>query len=358
MRRSTRIPKEVAVLLTGSDMEGKGFSEMTKTVLLSRHGAGIVSTYKLYAEQEIILRYLDTNREAVIRVVGRIGNEGDLFTYGVAFVDPNLVDFWGIDFPPATALEKEARRVTLECGTCGLRETVEHMEVESDVLVINEGIVRYCKACHDSTTWKRSAQVPEEEPVLVAATPHARASSFVGASSATADAHSRDTPEGAITAPSTPIMSTAPLVAATPVVPATPFDNEAFKPPVNVSPMAPPQRSSSAPPLPTSEAPPAASAPKPENRRKHARMKVTYKACIRRSGFPDDVVTCEDMSRGGICFKSRKRYYTDIEIEVAVPYAPGGSAIFVPAKIAWVVELPSEKVFRCGVTYRMGSRPS
>lgn len=72
LRRSSRIPKEVAVLLTGSDMDGRGFSEMTKTVLLSRHGAGVISTYKLSAEQEIIIRYLDANKEAVVRVVGRM----------------------------------------------------------------------------------------------------------------------------------------------------------------------------------------------------------------------------------------------------------------------------------------------
>ena len=87
LRRSSRIPKELAILLTGSDMDGKGFSEMTKTVLLSRHGAGIISTYKLSAEQEIIIRYLDTNKEALVRVVGRIGSEGEIYTYGVAFVD-------------------------------------------------------------------------------------------------------------------------------------------------------------------------------------------------------------------------------------------------------------------------------
>src|SRR5215472_5677125 len=61
VRRSSRIPKEIAILLTGSDIEGKVFSEQTKTVLLSRHGAGIVSRYKLSAEQELILRRLDTN---------------------------------------------------------------------------------------------------------------------------------------------------------------------------------------------------------------------------------------------------------------------------------------------------------
>src|SRR5215469_2150360 len=88
VRRSSRIPKEIDVLLVGSDTEGKVFSEQTKTVLLSRHGAGIVSRYKLSAEQELILRRLDTNREAEVRLVGQIGVEGEVYTYGVAFWTP------------------------------------------------------------------------------------------------------------------------------------------------------------------------------------------------------------------------------------------------------------------------------
>jgi len=313
LRRSSRIPKEIAILLTGSDMDGKGFSEMTKTVLLSRHGAGIVSTYKLSAEQEIIVRYLDTNKEAVVRVVGRIGSEGEIYTYGVAFVDTSNIDFWGIDFAPVSEKEKESRRVLLECGNCKERETVEQSDVESDVFLINEGIVRYCKQCGDSTLWKRAAEVPtetiEEQPVLLVAGRESGESSFVEATS-TARSGASWTPEED---PSLP-APTAPSI----VVPAV----------------------------------------RQENRRKHPRTRVNYKACIRRSGFLDDVVTCEDMSKGGLCFKSRKQYFARAEIEVAVPYSPGGNAIFVPAEIAWVVEITKDKLYKCGAAYRRTSRTS
>jgi len=317
MRRSSRIPKEVAILLTGSDMEGKGFSEMTKTVLLSRHGAGIVSTYKLYAEQEVIVRYLDTNREAVVRVVGRIGDEGELFTYGVAFLDSMLIDFWGIDFAPISQKEKEARRVALECATCGLRETVEHIDVESDVLMINDGIVRYCKECHDSTLWKRSAKTAEELPVLVAAGFDGGPESAQG--SAAPGASPAGQKSGSVAMADPAPMSSGAAGAQTAASP-------------GVAPL------------------------KQENRRKHSRMKVSYKACVRRSGMNDEIVTCEDMSKGGICFKSRKKYFENSEIEVAVPYAPGGNAIFVPAKIAWVVEIVPDKQYKCGVAYRIMAR--
>ncbi len=308
LRRSSRIPKELAILLTGSDLDGKGFSEMTKTVLLSRHGAGIISTYKLSAEQEIIIRYLDINKEALVRVVGRIGSEGEIYTYGVAFADTSQIDFWGIDFAPVSEKDKQARRVLLECGSCKQRETVDHSDVESDVLIINEGIVRFCKQCGDSTLWKRAPEVPEEPTVLVAAGRDAT----IASSAQTTTAASKQ--------------------------------------------LAPPAQTAST--LTTPQEPNTTPAASLDNRRKYARTKVTYKACVRRSGFADDVVTCEDMSKGGICFRSRKQYFVRSNIEVAVPYSPGGNAIFVPAEIAWVVEITKDKLYKCGVAYRRTSKPS
>jgi len=318
LRRSSRIPKEVAILLTGSDMDGRGFSEMTKTVLLSRHGAGIISTYKLSAEQEIIIRYLDTNKEAVVRVVGRIGSEGEIYTYGVAFVDPSNIDFWDIDFAPISEREKESRRMLLECGNCKAQETVEQSDVESDVFLINEGIVRYCKQCGDSTLWKRSSEVPEEQPVLVAAGQNAAESLLAEAPAAPAK-------------PVPPTVQTPSILQASPIS-ETP---SAYASPADRKPAAP-----------------------LDNRRKHPRTKVSYKASIRRPGFTDDIVTCEDMSKGGLCFRSRKKYFEGTDVEVAVPYSPGGNDIYVPAQIAWVVEITKDKLYKCGAAYRRTSRAS
>ncbi|MGC2753140.1 MAG: PilZ domain-containing protein [Candidatus Acidiferrum sp.] len=328
LRRSSRIPKELAILLTGSDMDGKGFSEMTKTVLLSRHGAGIISTYKLSAEQEIIIRYLDTNKEAVVRVVGRIGSEDEIYTYGVAFVDHSNIDFWGIDFAPVSEKEKEARRMLLECGNCKEQETVEQSDVESDVFLINEGIVRYCKQCGDSTLWKRATEVrpeiTEEQPVLVAAGPVASTSSFSGASTDPAEFDppgpqaSLATQTPSILQPSSGSQSSSAYASPGDQKPAAPLDN----------------------------------------RRKHSRTRVSYKAAVRRPGLSEEIVTCEDMSKGGLCFRSRKQYYQGTEIEVAVPYSPGGNAIYVSAQIAWVVEITKDKLYKCGVAYRRSGRTS
>jgi hypothetical protein len=285
-RRSGRIPKEIAILLVGSDLDGKVFSEETKTVVLSRHGAGIISQYKLVPEQELILRRLDNNNEAEIRIVGQIGSQADSYTYGVSFLDPEI-DFWGIKFPLLTDSENQAIRVLLECSGCKHRESVQHGDLEADVFAINEGIVRFCKNCGTSTFWKQASRYAGDDslsrqPVQVQDSP---SSSTQAATQAAA--------------PQTPVK---------PVI-------------------------------------------LPENRRRYIRTKVKCKACIRQPGHTLDVVTCEDMSRGGLRFKSRKQYFQGTSIEVAAPYSPGAQSIFVHARIAYVQELPEEKLFRCGVEY-------
>jgi hypothetical protein len=288
MRRSSRIPKEIAILLVGSDMDGKVFSEETKTVVLSRHGAGIVSQYVLSAEQELILRRRDTDKEAEVRIVGQLGSHGESHTYGVAFLDAEM-DLWGVDFPCMTDSEKEASRVLLQCCSCKAREVVQQSDMESDVYLVNEGIIRFCRKCGSSTIWKRAAGDAAGETVPLENTP--------------SEAAQRAEPVETL-----------------------------------------PAASPDAAPVPQTAA-------RTENRRKHVRTRVNFQACIRTHTFGDDIVTCEDISRGGLRFKSRKQYVEKTEIEVAAPYTPGTPDIFVRAQIVRVVELEQEKCFRCGVRY-------
>jgi hypothetical protein len=277
IRRSPRIPKEIAILLIGSDLEGKIFAEHAKTVLLSRHGAGVVSQYILSPEQELILRRADTNKEAEVRIVGQIGCESGKYTYGVAFLDDST-NFWEVEFPPLTPSERAARKAVMECSGCANRETVNYGDIAWDVYLVNEGIVRHCKRCEFPTVWKRFEGVVEEEPPVPA----------------------KSEPE------------------------------------------------------PTPAASPAPAAP-PQNRRKRMRAKVNFKGCIRNS-TRNDIVECEDISRGGFRFKTNRRYDEHSRIEVAVPYEAGAPGIFVPAEIVYVLELPEQNVFRCGAVY--GKSPS
>ncbi len=96
----------------------------------------------------------------------------------------------------------------------------------------------------------------------------------------------------------------------------------------------------------------AALVPRSKNDRKHVRLRLKLKACIRHSELGEEVVECEDVSRGGISFTSTKQYARDAFVEVAVPYLPGQANIFTRARIANVRPMQDEKgSIKYGVSY-------
>jgi len=142
LRRSGRIRKEISILLFGSDLDGSTFTEDTKTVVLSLHGAGIVSKYRLLPEQELVLRWKEAGREAEVRVVGEVAQEGIYHTYGVAFLDEQL-DFWHMEFPPAPEQPERPLVLLLECGTCNDVVELVNGEFEYDICAIHGGLTRF-----------------------------------------------------------------------------------------------------------------------------------------------------------------------------------------------------------------------
>jgi len=373
-RRSGRIPKQVAISLFGSDFEGRVFSERTKTVVLSRYGAGIVSSYKLSAEQELVIRSEASHKEIEARVVGQIGSKGDTYIYGIAFLD-RTINFWDIDFPDLSDMEKLASKTLLECSSCQSREMADHSDLASDVMAVNDSIMRYCQKCGYSTLWKQAApgSTPSremEERNSPAASPTAesfRAAAPPGALDV--EGHQLNERQlsggpakersGSFASPALMKTETFTHVAALDhetsgnyssvrddgILTAGDLGEEA-KPD---SPCA----DASKPEVAISNA--AVAVKDRENRRKHARTRVNFKACVRRPGLADDVVACEDMSRGGLRFKSNRKYFEKMLIDVAVPYSPGGQAIFVAAQIVYVRELPEQNTYRCGVMYLRSS---
>ena len=86
-------------------------------------------------------------------------------------------------------------------------------------------------------------------------------------------------------------------------------------------------------------------------RRNRTRVKARVLACIRRRGFQEEVAVCEDLSKGGIAFRSRNEYPQGTRVEVAVPFTPGAGAIFVPIRIVFSEPIPSAGLFRHGAAY-------
>jgi PilZ domain len=90
-------------------------------------------------------------------------------------------------------------------------------------------------------------------------------------------------------------------------------------------------------------------APDGRHKRKHARIRTKVLAGVRQSGFPEEIVECEDLSGGGICFRSATRYMEGSPIELAVPYSKGSGNIFVPARIVFSQKF--QELFRHGAAY-------
>ena len=96
---------------------------------------------------------------------------------------------------------------------------------------------------------------------------------------------------------------------------------------------------------------PAPPEPRVVPRRNRTRVKARVLACIRRRGFQEEVAVCEDLSKGGISFRSRNEYPEGSRLEVAVPFTPGSSAIFVPIRIVFSQPIVSAGLFRHGAAY-------
>jgi hypothetical protein len=285
MRITGRIPKEIPIVLIGSDLDGKVFSEPTNTVLLSLHGAGIVSRHKLSPEQELILRCPDRNAETPVRIVGQMGASNGVYTYGLAFVDPQL-NFWTAEFPPLTPAEIEQALVSLACSSCKTVEKMDKSSPEAGLLAANKSLLRFCKHCGFSTLWKPAPAVVAANPEVIPLSENPAApSSPVPAS-----------PSFSL-APPAPSTYSSPFSA--PVQPslqdlATSQSAAYHEPRATVLTLPPPARVHEAPRV---------------DRRQHPRAKVSYSALVRHPERGDDIVTCEDMSRGGLRFKSKKVYY-------------------------------------------------
>ncbi|HXR34241.1 MAG TPA: PilZ domain-containing protein [Verrucomicrobiae bacterium] len=300
-RRSGRISKQVPILLIGSDSDGRVFSEVTKTVVISFHGAGIVSANKLIAEQELHIRSMVTNRETAARVVGEIAENEGVYTYGVAFLDES-VDFWEVEFPPPPQPGERPLVLALECSSCRATISVQNGDFEFDVCAIHGGLVRYCDNCGMATVWKQTRHLPSLRPFVTAFSPAAKPQPANASVALLDPLPARSDPR--------------PLPAPRPVVPPAP-----------------------APLL---------------ERRLRVRAKVNYFACVRSEAFGDDIVVCIDMSRGGMSFKTKNFYLVNITVTIAVPFSPESPkapAIFVPARIASVSDFPNGKLYRCGVEF-------
>ena len=385
-RRSGRMIRRLPILLFGHDEEGHTFTEHTHTVVLSRHGAGILSTHSFTPEQELILRVKETSRETEVRVVGEIAAEGELHTYGVAFLDEDL-DFWQMEFPQVPVLGEQPQVIPLECGSCGDRVEVANGEFEYDICQIHGGLTRHCAQCGTLTVWRRADSkgpslaghaLPEDQP---AKAQFNHASDLLGRERRFASSETRssgsleasrirdpfllrgkramDAPKPGWRDDAAEEIENADLEVDVPRAGKN-FSGLAQGGEVEVpeGPGHPEHTVERTLPEEEPVVAPATELPRDPSveRRRRARAKVNFFAGVKTPQFGLDVVTCLDMSKGGVGFRSRNSYQQGMKIEIAVPYSPevkNAPAIFVSGRIANVREL--DGMWRCGVEFLKAS---
>lgn len=303
-------------MLSGADAGGREFCEDTRTLVLSLHGASVLCHHKLIPEQELYLSAVSPAREIEVRVCGQIGKREDGYIYGVAFAKPEA-DFWRMDFSRGGDVAQHLIPETLECTGCHRQASLLFDATEMDVYMVNEGTLRYCVQCGVATIWKLGT------PKAVSA---GETAASIGENRGNGDQaeQARRVSEGAerqrdpaLRAPEAELKG---------------------DPGAMSAPLQPVERTQT-------------------NRRRERRTQVKCNACIRVLGWAEEIVPCEDMSRGGFSFRSEREYSVETMMEAAVPYTAGGMSIFVPAQIANMRELAGGKVFRYGVAYiRAGKR--
>lgn len=262
VRRSDRVNLVVPIEIFGVDRNGRLFSEIGRTLLVSRYGASIVSSQALTIDQELTVRSVTSKKEAVARVLGPIGGQEHELIYGVVLLDTNA-NPWGIEFPALSGAEDTLARTVLQCGQCACNEVVHLNEIELHVFEANQGIPRFCKGCSGTTSWKQ-AELSANQPVSPGSS--------------------------------------------------------------------------------------AAEPPNGKKKRKYERVQTKVSACVRQPGFADEMVQCENYSRGGFCFLTPTHYREGSRIEVALPYsATGNGNIFVSARIVHVQRLGTK--FKVGSSY-------
>ena len=85
--------------------------------------------------------------------------------------------------------------------------------------------------------------------------------------------------------------------------------------------------------------------------RKSPRIKLEVPVCLRNPQFGEEVVTTENVSRGGFRVRSQKDYPLGTVLEAALPYSPGAANIFTPARIVHKQVGIGANTFAYGIAY-------
>jgi hypothetical protein len=90
---------QVAVVIRGTDGQGRGFEEETDTASISAHGALVMLAAKVTAGALLVLKHCRTQEEQECQVMFLGRAQGEKTEIGLEFTS-RRPGFWRIAFPP------------------------------------------------------------------------------------------------------------------------------------------------------------------------------------------------------------------------------------------------------------------
>jgi hypothetical protein len=112
-RRSQRLALSVPVIAFRSQKLGLPFSEGTRTLMVSAHGALISLTARVVADQRLVLKHALSGEEQECRVVFTQTKLTGPTEVGIEFWQP-APNFWHIAFPPSDWTSPALQLTTLD----------------------------------------------------------------------------------------------------------------------------------------------------------------------------------------------------------------------------------------------------
>ncbi|HKN71454.1 MAG TPA: PilZ domain-containing protein [Terriglobales bacterium] len=100
IRRSTRLPLEVPVLVTSLD-PARQFSEPCNTTLVNAHGCGVIAPREFEKGTQVRLEIVPAKRHTTARVAEVVPLGGDPETWLVGLELDVPGNFWGIEYAPS-----------------------------------------------------------------------------------------------------------------------------------------------------------------------------------------------------------------------------------------------------------------
>ena len=99
-RRSTRLAIAIPIAISGKDTGGHTFKENSRTVVINKHGAKILTFHQLGMGAEITIenRALGRAARAAVVWIGDRPSSKDAMEVGIQLI--NAENIWGIEFPP------------------------------------------------------------------------------------------------------------------------------------------------------------------------------------------------------------------------------------------------------------------